>query len=228
MTVHGSDDQNVRPESEGSDTRTLALLRKIESGEVEPKCVSASDRRRLVAFLIGDGYSTAEIAQILQVADRTVERDKKAIREANAITREPQLVGQMVGRLMGEAELSVQHIRKAVRDKTVSPAVKVDAEQRCYQIISDLVQSMQRLGYLPTAAQKVEADLTHHVGEVPDFDVMHAEVRRVRQICQNSGGEVPADVALLERQIVQADLATRVEDLAGQHDQAGEMGDDSE
>lgn len=103
MTVHGSDDQNVGPESERSDTRTLALLRKIESGEVEPRCVSASDRRRLVAFLTGDGYSTAEIGQILQVADRTVERDKKAIREANAITRDPQLVGQMVGRLMGEA-----------------------------------------------------------------------------------------------------------------------------
>ena len=228
MMAHASDDQNVRSESERSDTRTLALLREIESGEVEPKCVSASDRRRLVAFLIGDGYSTAEIAQILQVADRTVERDKKAIREANAITRDPQLVGQMVGRLMGEAELSVQHIRKAVRDKMVSPAVKVDAEQRCYQIVSDLVQSMQRLGYLPTAAQKVEADLTHHVGEVPDFGTLQAEIRRVRRICQDSGGEVPAGVALLERQIVQADLATRVEDLAGQLDRAEEVGDDHE
>ena len=199
------------------ENRTVTLLRKIESGAVSPECVPVTDRRQLVAFLMGDGYSTAEMAQILQVADRTIERDKKVIRESNAITRDPKLVEQMVGRLVGEAELCVQRIRKAVRDKKVSPAVKVDAEHRCYQIVSDLTQSMQRLGYLPTAAQKVEADLTHHVGEVPDFVTMQAEVRRLKQICQQRSEDAPEaaqHLLLLEQQIVQAELASRVDDLS--------------
>ena len=145
----------------------MDLLRKIETGETDPKSIAATDRRQLVAYLMGDGYSTAEIAQIFKVGDRTIERDKKAVRESHAIVRDPKLVEQMTGRLVSEAELSVQRIRRAVRGKKVAPAVKVDAEHRCFEIVGSLVQHMQRLGYLPTATQKVEADLIHLVGAPP-------------------------------------------------------------
>jgi hypothetical protein len=97
--------------------------------------------------------------------------------------------------------------------------VRVDAEHRCYQIISDLIDKMQRLGYLPTAAQKVEADLTHHVGDVPDFVAMRAEVKRLQQVCQHTSDDGPnsaRQLVLLEHQIVQADLASRVEQIAGE------------
>ncbi len=228
MTRQSSSDSSELAQSGNGDTGTLALLRKIELGTVEAKAISVSDRRQLVAFLIGDGYSTAELAQVLKVADRTIERDKKAIRESNAIVRDPKLVGEMVGRLIGEAELSIQRIRKVSRDKKASPAVRIDGEQRCFQIYTDLIRSLQRLGYLPTAAQKVEADLTHHVGEVPDFQVMHAEVQRIKQICQDSDGEVPPDVAVLESQIVQAGLASRVDELSARVEREDEKGDDDE
>ena len=205
--------------SDDGDGRTVSVLRKIESGVVDPKCISLSERRQLVGFLMSDGCSTAEIAQILQVGDRTIERDKKAVRESNAIARDPKLVEQMVGRLVGEAELSVQRIRKAIRDKKVSPSVKVDAEYRCFVIVNDMVQSLQRIGYLPTAAQKVEADLTHHVGDVPDLGTTRAEVVRLKEICQqhpDRNPEVVQRVRQLEQQVVEADFATQVEDVKGQ------------
>jgi len=44
-------------------------------------------------------------SQILKVSDRSIERDKKAIREANALSADPELVEQMIGRLVCEAEL---------------------------------------------------------------------------------------------------------------------------
>jgi hypothetical protein len=199
--------------------RTVDLLRKIEIGETDPKCIASADRRQLVAYLMGDGYSTAEIAQIFKVGDRTIERDKKCVREAHAIVRDPKLVEQMVGRLVSEAELSVQRIRRAVRDKKVAPAVKVDAEHRCFEIVSGLIQSMQRLGYLPTAAQKVEADLTHHAGVVPDFATIRAELGRLMEIGQSGADRDPGmaqQLKLLERKAAEADLATRVDEIKGQ------------
>ncbi len=205
--------------TDDGDGRTVSVLRKIESGALDPKCISVSERRQLVGFLMSDGCSTAEIAQILQVGDRTIERDKKAVRESNAIARDPKLVEQMVGRLVGEAELSVQRIRKAVRDKKVSPSVKVDAEHRCFQVVNDLFQSLQGVGYLPTAAQKFEADLTHHVGDVPDFGATRAEVVRLKEICRqhpDRNPEVVQRVLQLERQVAEADLATQVENVSGQ------------
>ena len=132
---------------------------------------------------------------------------------------------------VGEAELSVQRIRRAVRDKKVSPSVKVDAEYRCFVIVNDLVQSLQRLGYLPTAAQKVEADLTHHVGDVPDLGTTRAEVVRLKEICQQHPDRNPEfvkRVLQLEQQVVEADLATQLEDVNDQMTDVEGGSDDSE
>lgn len=210
---------DVGASNDPGDNGTISLLRRIESGIVDPKSLAVPDRRQLVGFLMADGYSTAEMGQILQFADRTIERDKKAVRESNAIARDPQLVEQMVGRLVTEAELAIQRIRRAVRERGVLPAVKVDGEHRCYQIVSDLIRSLRRLGYLPTATQKVEADLTHHVGEVPDLEDLHVEVRRLIKIHHETGEPDPntkEQLVLLERQIAQADLATRVDQVSSQ------------
>ena len=98
-----------------TEERTLSLLQKIQAGTVNPRCTRTADRRLLVNHLMADGYSTAEMAQILKVSDRSIERDKKAIREANALAADPELVEQMAGRLVCEADLSVQRIRKAAR-----------------------------------------------------------------------------------------------------------------
>ncbi len=208
--------------------RTLSLLKKIDSGAVDPTCIGVPERRQLVGFLMGDGCSTAEISQILQVADRTIERDKKAIRESNALARDPRLVEQMAGRLKGEAEHCMQRIRRAVRDKKVSPSVSVDAERHCFEIFKGMIQTLQGLGHLPTAIRKVEADLTHHLGELPGFDAMRAEIRRLKGISPqanegNSG--CGQELVLLEQVVVRADLATRL-DAVNRQITDGEGGSD--
>jgi len=171
--------------------RTLSLLQKIQAGTVDSKCIRPAERHLIVSYLMADGYSTADMAQILKVSDRSIERDKQAIRKKNALAADPELVEQMVGRLVCEAELSVQRIRKAARDKDTPQAVKVDAEHRCYQIVSDMVTSLQRLGYLPTATSKLQADFTHNIGQIPDFSQMQAEVQRLRQITGETQGTDP-------------------------------------
>lgn len=176
------------------------------------RMLAPADRQALVALLAADGLSSPEIAQILQVADRTIERDRRALRDASRIPKDPRLVEQMVGRLVAEAELSVQRMRRTAREREVDPAVKIDAEHRCFQIIRDLVQSLQRLGYLPTATQKVEAELTHHVGELPTLTDLQMEIDRVRQL--GGGDEALPGLVEVERVVARAALASRVKDVA--------------
>ncbi len=192
--------------------RTIEVLHKIKAGTIAGKTLAPADRRQVVVFLAADGMSTPEIAQILQVSDRSVERDKRAIRESNAIPNDPKLVEQMVGRLMAEAELSVQRIRRAVREKEVDAAVRVDGEHRCFLIVNELVHSLQRLGYLPLATQRVQADLTHHVGSLPSFDELRAEVDRLKQI---GGPDSAPEVIELEGIVTRAEVASRVKQLTG-------------
>lgn len=226
-----NDDQDrpdVSPAPIPGEERTLPLLQKIQTGVVDGKCIRAVERRQLVAFLMADGLSAAEIAQILKVSDRTIERDKQAIREQNAIARDPKLAEQMAGRLVGEADLSVQQIRKAVRDKRVSPAVKVDANDRCYRIVSDLTQRLQHLGFLPTASQKVEADLTHHLGELPDIDELQVELQRLRLVSQglsSSDPQIAQQIAQVDAELKRASVVVQVGRLSAaisaQSDEAG-------
>ena len=200
-----------------TEERTLSLLQKIQAGTVDPKCIRPAERRLIISYLMADGYSTADMAQILKISDRSIERDKKTIREANALAASPELVEQMVGRLVCEAELSVQRIRKTARDKGTPQAVKVDAEHRCYQIVSDMITSLQRLGYLPTATAKLQADFTHSIGQFPDFAQMQAEVQRLRQITGETQGTDPQlteQLSQIETQLVKAKLLNQIENIS--------------
>jgi DNA-binding CsgD family transcriptional regulator len=164
------------------ESRCLEILQGIKTGTTNPALLSPKQRRRLVILLLGEGHSTAEIAHLLKVSDRTIERDKDKIRKKNAIVKDPKLVGQMAGRLLFEAETAIQKIRKYERDKQTSPATRIDAEHKCFQIVNELAERLQSMGYLPTAAKKLEADLTHHTGDTLSLDEIESEVRRLRDI----------------------------------------------
>lgn len=212
--------ENSQPSKNGdgnSDERTLSLLQKIQTGSVDPKCIRPAERRQIVSYLMADGYCTADMAQILKVSDRSVERDKKAIRQANALAADPQLVEQMAGRLVCEANLSIQRIRKAVRDKKTKTAVKIDAEHRCYQIVSDMISSLQRLGYLPIATARLQADLTHNIGEIPALTQMQAEVKRLKQITgeiQKTDPQLTEQLNQIETQLIKVKLADKIENIS--------------
>ena len=174
---------------DNTEDRTLSLLQKIQSGLMNPKSIRPAERRLIVNYLMVDGYSTPDIAQILKVSERSIERDKKAIRQANSIVASPQLVEQIVGRLVSEAELCVQRIRKVARDKNTPSAAKIDAQCRCFQIINQMTISLQRLGYLPTAAARLQADITHNIGQIPELSQIELEYQRLKLIsgeCQRA------------------------------------------
>ena len=169
--------------SKSKESRCLEILQGIKTGTTNPALLSPKQRRRLVILLIGEGHSTAEIAHLLKVSDRTIERDKKKIRKKNAIVKDPKLVEQMAGRLLFEAETAIQKIRKYERDKQTSPATRIDAEHKCFQIVNDLAERFQSMGYLPTAAKKLEADLKHHTEDTLSLK----EIKSLNKTNQDAG-----------------------------------------
>jgi hypothetical protein len=123
----------------------------------------------------------------------------------------------MVGRLVFEADLSIQRIRKTTRDKSTPQAVKVDAEYRCYQIVSDKTARLQSLGYLPIATQRLQADFTHNIGQIPDFAQMEAELQRLRQITGETQGTDPQlteQINQIEIQLGKVMLASQIENIS--------------
>ncbi len=214
-----SQPRNHETNSEDNESRTALLFQKIQSEEISAKTISITDRRMLVAVLINDGHSTPEIAQILKLSDRSIERDRQAIRQGHALPQDPKLVSQMAGQLFAEVQLATQRIRKAVRDKSVPATVKVDAEHRCYQILSDSIQRFQSLGYLPTATQRIEAQLTHNTNDLPDLNDLRDEFKRLQSVLQIdpvTNCNLLEQLAEVGGSIERAGLAAKIEVISSQ------------
>ncbi len=211
-----------KPSEKDDGLQTLALLQKIKDGQFEANSIEKAERKLLVRFLMAEGKSTAEIAHLLKVSDRTIERDKKTLREEIAITKNPKLVEQMVGMLVYESELSIQRLRKVQQDKDASPADKIEAERTNNQNRYQLFKMMQSLGYLPTAAHKIEADLIHHAASSRSLEELKLEAERLIQIQES----LPADVIKQADSPIEAnETVTEFEDNPPQQDKKGENHD---
>ena len=211
-----------KPSEKDDGLQTLALLQKIKDGQFEANSIEKAERKLLVRFLMAEGKSTAEIAHLLKVSDRTIERDKKALREEIAITKNPKLVEQMAGMLVYESDLSVQVLRKIQRDKGVSAADKIEAERTNNQNRYQLFKMMQSLGYLPTAAQKIEADMTHRAASSGTLEELILEAERVKKIQES----LPADVIKQADSPIEAnETVTEFEDDSHKQDNKGENHD---
>ena len=224
MNSQNQDSQkNGHKTSEKDDgLQTIALLQKIKDGQFEANSIGKEERKLLVRFLMAEGKSTAEIAHLLKVSDRTIERDKKALREELAITKDPKLVEQMAGMLVYESNLSVQVLRKIQRDKGVSAADKIEAERTNNQNRYQLFKMMQSLGYLPTATQKIEADLTHHSASSDTLGEFRQEIERLIKIQES----LPANVIKQADSPIEAnETVTEFEDSPPQQDKKGESHD---
>lgn len=186
-------------ESGGSDaggSSVLSLIRDLQSGRTSGINLSIDDRRRCVEHLSAEGYSVPEIAEILKCNERTIARDRKAIRQANALKVEPGFVEETVGHLMRQAEQSISRLRRMAREKESPLSSRVEAERAAWDVGRELVGTLQRLGYLPMAAAQLKADLRHSLGGLTESaadsggeDEVLAELARLQVIVDQAGGD---------------------------------------
>ena len=203
-----------------SERAVLDVIRDINGGSVNPKQLSTAERRACVKHLGAEGFSVADMAQILKRNERTIARDRQVLQEEAALEHDPRLCGQLAGRLVSEADCSIWRMRRVARDRETPPQTKVDAEKNCFAIFSELIQRLQSLGFLPSAAQRIEARLTHQ-GEVPEYEHMLGEIHRLQQLNQTAGGgaAVLDSLAALEDTATRGRLAERIDDAGRELEQ---------
>lgn len=167
--------QAPAPESERS---VLTLIRALQAGSLAAETIGVADRRRVVEHLWAEGYSAAETGEILKVHERTVLRDRAAIRQANALRPDESFIPETLGALVRQADQTISRLRRLVRDKQTPPATRVEAELGCWTVSRELVGSLQSLGYLPTAQTR----LIHRLEHAPNVEELQMELKRFEAI----------------------------------------------
>jgi len=161
---------------DASERSALDLLAEIRSGRLAPRTLDAPTRREVVACLVAEGASTAEIANLLEVTDRTIRRDLEEIRRANALRVSEEFPSQFAGELIEMARTEIGRLRRVGRDKNADAHARIAASREACEIMHKLTSQLQSLGFLPSATQRVHAELTHTFGSVPTLDEVRREV----------------------------------------------------
>ncbi|UYV13440.1 MAG: hypothetical protein NCW75_03940 [Phycisphaera sp.] len=109
----------------------------------------------------------------------------------------------LAGRLVGEMEAAHARILQVTRDKKTPPGVRVDGAKACFDMLDRMLQRMQSMGFLPSATQKISADLNHTGGDLRALADLEAELRRVREIAgQADDSDTGSDGSQADRQDV--------------------------
>ena len=152
-------------EPAGDTEPVLSLIKQIKEKRVNPAVLSAEDRRRCVDVLWGEGYTVAEIAQILKRSERTINRDRWDLRAARALHVDSQFAPQMAGELMRQAEGSASRLRRIAREPGASAMERCMAENFAFKIFIDMIGKFQSMGYLPRIPTGVVAQLVGASGD---------------------------------------------------------------
>ncbi len=192
-------DENVLT-NEAAESSPISIIRSLQEGTLPTEALSAESRRTCIEHLHIEGYSAGEIAEIFKVSVRTVRRDVAQIREDHCVVAEPKFVARIVGQLVQEAESSIARLRRIARDRECPHAAKVEAERSAWTVMRELIEKLQSLGYLPTAAQQIEAELTHRI-ESHKLSEEFLEVERVlKDVAIPEGSEAAKQLTALREQ----------------------------
>ena len=193
----------------------ISIVRDIQSKKIAPENLSIEDRQGCVAYLIIEGYSVVEIAEILKKDPRTIRRDKEHLRKANSLKYEPELAEQMLGQLVQTAEQCIYKLRKYSRDRDCSITDKIAMELGVWKIFKELVEKLQSVGYLPFTLQEHGSG----IDDIPSSKMLQAKLSNLKQLAQEHGPipEAIADhIPVIEAEIKTLYLEVKIDSLTSE------------
>lgn len=122
----------------------IAMLAQIQAGSLDPKTLTKDKRQLCVRFLMHEGkYSSYEMATILDVDRSTIMRDRKEIRNENALA---QLV-------IDEADIAIEMIEAAefAATKLIGQKKYKDA----WTVRKECLEKLQSMGYVKKVEEKL-------------------------------------------------------------------------
>lgn len=206
-----------------SDEPVFELLRRVRAGDVEPRSLPARARIGLVELLMSEGATVAETAAALKVAERTIIRDREKVRESWALHQDPGLTPRVLGALTQRYEQVFGVLWKTTKDQGVSAGVRARAARAAWRTTREYVQTLQSVGFVPTAELAVRANVTHSFAAAPEL------VREAELLVELARQQKDEEDAGFAARAEQAHLAARSLPVANRVEaEASDEGDNEE
>ena len=166
----------------------ISIIQEIKQETLNPKTLSKDVRQRCVEFLISEGYTEAQVAQILRRSEKTVSRDLAEMRARNAITPSVDWAKQIAGDLYQKAITHHRYLMRLARSSDATYSDKYQSEFLAWKILKELIEKFQTLGYLPLKPQHIVEDIFCHA-DGADSERNIAEARSALEAIEKASKE---------------------------------------
>lgn len=191
----------------------ISLVRAIQSGQIQAKSLPKEHRRICVEYLTGEGYLSAEIAEIFKVNPRTIRRDRKRIRQDNAVNLDADFTATHVGLLMQGSQHAIQNLKRISNKKDCPHIVKVSATKGTWTIIRELTQLLQSIGYLPNQSLLPSYESGDETFHMPSLDDLTGQLDALKASYEQAGGtddDTTQNIAELEDAVSRIRISNKI------------------
>jgi len=196
----------------------LTGLQRIKDGLLDPKTLSKEGRQPYVEVLFSEEYTEMQIAEILKVSEKTIQRDIKDIRDRNSLSPDVAQAKQIIGDFFKKALLHHSRLVRLSREQDISNDNKIQAEFFAWRILKEMVTVMQSLGYLPLKPQEIVSDIYHHQegGDSRTYEQLKQDLKDIERVSRDTGTldpKIENGIKLLQQRIEKAEIAENIADL---------------
>jgi len=204
----------------GRDERTvISIIQDIKNNVLDPKTLSPEERQRCVDFLLREGYTQEQAAQVFKTTDRTIRRDIVKIKKDNALTASSDLAKEIIGDMFRKATMHHANLVRAARSSAAGVMERGQLEFLAWRVLKEMIEKMQLLGYLPLRPQEITGDLFHRFDD-QNLEKSYEDARKalnevvdVAKQCGNLTPELEKNVNSLEAKIEKAEIVHQSEKL---------------
>lgn len=199
--------EDTKPENH-QEKPILEIIRKIHEGTINGDELSPDIRQGCVEYLWQtEGYSAVAIANALHVNERTIKRDKSAIRKRNAQKPSADYALETIGELIQKATSAHEHLMRLSRSSEGSVQEKAQAAYYVWNIINGQAKLLQSMGYLPEKPMQIEADIYHHQEEEESPSQLRERLTELEKLAGEDNENDPEILKLIETAKKQIALA---------------------
>lgn len=199
-------------QTEKSELGPISLVRQIKSGQLKYENLSKEGRICCVEFLMQRECSTAAIAEVLGVSDKTVYRRKTDIKKKNAIKQSPEFTSQYVGSLHQKMEHICGSLIKMSQEDNSSDFARVSALTNAGKKLLEYSRFLQSIGYLPGQSQ---TDIDENC-ELPNFDDMMGQLATLKDSFEQADAvdtAIDKDIAEIEDAITIITVSKKIKQV---------------
>lgn len=216
---------------ENKDKPIINLIQQLKDKTCDPSTIPKDQRQEIVRVLRLEGYSISHIAQILDVSEKTVQRDIIEIRAKNTQSPSIEFVKQYIGDLLISAETYETKLMGLARDTEGSIGERAQAQFLAWRVRKEKTELLQSLGYLPLQPQKLEGNILHHISSEEtenSLDQTEKKIREIEAVAREAGtldASLAATLDQCRKKLEKARLDTELEKLSQQQNDVKKEGE---